>query len=432
MAINALIAGGITPVQTTSIADREAKRAMTDGQLRMNALNDDKLRENAYAIQQRNALNEGWAAENAQPGSGAARLAALGQASAIPAMNKTRTEQETAELTNRSTATKLYTDNMAVNYDKLRLVNSPEALDAWVEGMATDPVIGPRTPPERIAAFRAEIAAAKQDPARFADLMQRLRLTGKEYIAQTTQTFEQSEADKLQREQIASGDGRAKGQLGLGYAQLAAQKEESERRAREAGGNPDVTPEQEAYNEGLKAEAKKLGAAQAAAKVKLPSALSNAELVLSTIDELIGDANVNTNGEIVVPKGGRKPADGFESYVGATLLPGMSRFDGTSEAGFKSRLEQIMGGSFLEAYDTLRGGGHITNIEGAKATAARNRMSAAISEVEFIKAAREYAAIVRKGMERAQSAGSIGLLENPNKKPTPASNRKPLTDILGE
>lgn len=232
MAINALIAGGIAPVQTTSIADREAKRAMTDGQLRMNALNDDKLRENAYAIQQRNALNEAYAAENAQPGSGAAVLAARGQASAIPEMNKTRTAQETAELTNKTASTKLYVDRMKAANDELRFVTDVTGLEAWAAKMQSDPVIAQNSNPQATAAFMREIQAAKQNPALFQKLFQQVALGADEFTKRTTQTLDQVEADKFQREQLASGDARAKEQLGLGYAQLAAQKEENERRAR--------------------------------------------------------------------------------------------------------------------------------------------------------------------------------------------------------
>lgn len=418
MSINALIAGGITPVATTSIADREAKRAMTDGQLRMNALNDDKLRENAYAIQQRNALNEGWAAENAQPGSGAARLAALGQASAIPAMNKARTEQETAELTNKSTATKLYTDNMAVNYDKLRLVNSPEALDAWVEGMATDPVIGPRTPPERIAAFRAEIAAAKQDPARFADLMQRLRLTGKEYINQTTQTLEQAEADKLQREQIVSGDARSKAQLGLGYAQLAAQKERDAIKATGGG----VSEAQSEYDKTLAREQAKLKVKQQGAE---DLRKGNATGMLNLIDE------IETPDEKYGGKAAIDVATG--SGIGSLVDKALRAFGGTTDSAKAAAQLAVVGNRLTLLGD--KPAGAISNYEMGILSQAAGRLQDSGVPGEEKKAALD---TVKKIMRAIESRSGAQVPDpyrgrvKPASAPTPAGNRKPLTDILGE
>ena len=81
---------------------------------------------------------------------------------------------------------------------------------------------------------------------------------------------------------------------------------------------------------------------------------------------------------------------------------------GTSATDFKSRFDEIMGGAFLEAFDTLRGGGSITETEGKKATAAKTRMSLAQSEGEFMSAAREYQGIVRKGLERAKAKAASG------------------------
>jgi hypothetical protein len=83
--------------------------------------------------------------------------------------------------------------------------------------------------------------------------------------------------------------------------------------------------------------------------------------------------------------------------------------------------DQILGGAFLEAFETLKGGGQITVEEGKKATAARTRMSIAQSEKEFIKAAREYQGIVKGAVERARAkagaatqSGSTGMGEEIN------------------
>ena len=75
----------------------------------------------------------------------------------------------------------------------------------------------------------------------------------------------------------------------------------------------------------------------------------------------------------------------------------------TSEADFDARLEQVFGGAFLQAYNTLRGGGAITETEGTKGTSAMNRMRRSQSEEEFISAARDYADVVREGIRNARA-----------------------------
>jgi hypothetical protein len=68
-----------------------------------------------------------------------------------------------------------------------------------------------------------------------------------------------------------------------------------------------------------------------------------------------------------------------------------------------SRHDQVKGKSFLEAFESLKGGGAITQIEGEKATDAINRMSIATSEDEYIRAALDLQDVVRAGVARAQA-----------------------------
>ena len=70
---------------------------------------------------------------------------------------------------------------------------------------------------------------------------------------------------------------------------------------------------------------------------------------------------------------------------------------------FDIRLDQIKGRQFMQAFDTLRGGGQITEKEGEKATAAISRMNGESSEEEFISAAREFQSVIKKGIERARN-----------------------------
>lgn len=149
--------------------------------------------------------------------------------------------------------------------------------------------------------------------------------------------------------------------------------------------------------------AKKRAEEQAASDVKfldtVGSAKDQARNVLSVIDQMIGDLNVQ-DGKIV--KGERPPHPGFESVVGAGI-PGLRFFPGTQSADFDAFMEQVEGGAFLDAYESLKGTGQITEKEGEKATSAITRMKRSSSEVGFVKAAREFADIVRRGLERAEA-----------------------------
>ena len=133
----------------------------------------------------------------------------------------------------------------------------------------------------------------------------------------------------------------------------------------------------------------------------LPKVIDTAAAAIANIDAMIGSPERKdpVTGKVIPAT---RPHPGFSTVVGATMLPGARFVHGTSAADFQTRFDQIKGSAFLQAYETLKGGGQITNIEGEKGTAALNRMSIAQSEREFIQAAREFQEVVQKGLERAQ------------------------------
>lgn len=150
---------------------------------------------------------------------------------------------------------------------------------------------------------------------------------------------------------------------------------------------------------------------------KTPQVIATIEDTLRNVNDLIGDARiikdpktgkeridytVTVDGKQVQ---GRKPQAGFEYAVGMGL-PSWAVMGGSDTAGFLGRLEQIKGKTFLQAFESLKGAGQITEKEGEKATSALNRMNTAQSEVEFIKAAREFEENLNRGMALAkQKAG---------------------------
>lgn len=99
---------------------------------------------------------------------------------------------------------------------------------------------------------------------------------------------------------------------------------------------------------------------------------------------------------------------GFKQAVGASSMLGVQKIPGTQARDFMNRLDQIKGGAFLEAFNTLKGGGQITEVEGKKATDAIARMDNSTSEKEFQKAVDDYKNVIRIGVERAKKkAGGI-------------------------
>ena len=159
---------------------------------------------------------------------------------------------------------------------------------------------------------------------------------------------------------------------------------------------------------------------------------------LSVIDQMIGDLTVE-NGRLKAGK--RPPHPGFEGVIGATLFPGARFIDGTDAASFDAYFRQVEGKAFLQAFETLKGGGQITEIEGEKATIALSRMKRSTNEVEFVKAAREFSDILRRGLERAdkRAAGLLGgggasapaAAAGPTLTPRGRSARPPLASFRG-
>jgi hypothetical protein len=166
---------------------------------------------------------------------------------------------------------------------------------------------------------------------------------------------------------------------------------------------------------------------------KSPQVLATMTDTLLNIDNLIGDARVikdKTGKEKIdytVTKDGkqvqgRKPQAGFELAVGAGIPSWMPFQGGTDVSDFRIALDQIKDKTFLQAFESLKGAGQITEREGEKATSALNRMNAAQSEVAFIKAAREFEQNVRLGMDMAKKKAGLPTGNTPRLRWNPSTN----------
>ena len=122
-----------------------------------------------------------------------------------------------------------------------------------------------------------------------------------------------------------------------------------------------------------KAKGKEIGADTGKAIVDLPASEVRTEQTLDLVDELVDHPGMKD--VIGVP-------DNPLALKG--LVPG------TQAADFRSRLDQLKGRTFMEIFPTLKGGGQITEVEGQKGQDSINRMSAATTEVGFVKAANDF------------------------------------------
>lgn len=98
---------------------------------------------------------------------------------------------------------------------------------------------------------------------------------------------------------------------------------------------------------------------------------------------------------------------GFSGSVGAknfSFLFGAKEkpFAGTKEADFMAMLEQLEGGAFLQAFQSLKGGGPITDVEGQKATRAIARAQNSQSEEGFRKSMADVLEILNNAEKRLQ------------------------------
>ena len=134
------------------------------------------------------------------------------------------------------------------------------------------------------------------------------------------------------------------------------------------------------------------------ARIEAPKAIAQAEEAIKLVDDLL-------------------VAPGFKQAVGGSRLVGIQKIPGTAAKDFDIRLDQLKGKQFLQAFESLKGGGAITEVEGKKATDAIARMDAAGSEAEFTKAAREFQSVIRSGMERAKKAQGGAPSATPNAAP---------------
>lgn len=321
---------------------------------------------------------------------------------------KSRRETQKSELD-------LFDTSMKQIRDMWGRVRTPEEALAVHEATHRDPLINKRLSALGVTEQmgRQQIMQAAQNPQEFANFVQRAQLGAEKFaelnkpqlsttdvggqvvsrtfapltgelktIGTEKKTMAPGEAERIKNEGL---------RIGLEGRRVAVLEENARR---------DADPAFQQRMGAARATGEAIAKGDVAAQQALPQIVSRAEEGVRLIDELIGKRD--SKGRLIE---GTKPHKGFESAVGQNLLLGAPYWkvaSGTDAGDFASRFDQIKGASFLEAFQALKGGGAITEKEGAKATDAINRMSLSQSENEFIRAAMDLQDVIRKGVENAQ------------------------------
>lgn len=131
------------------------------------------------------------------------------------------------------------------------------------------------------------------------------------------------------------------------------------------------------------------GTRAAGAAFDLPKVEQNAQQILSVIDQAVSHPGFNSR-------------YGFQGAYTPAIA-------GTAGADFETIRNQLQGKAFLQAFDTLKGGGQITEAEGNKATAAISRIfDPKQTPAAARKAYQEFRDIVVKAVGRAEAQAATG------------------------
>lgn len=167
---------------------------------------------------------------------------------------------------------------------------------------------------------------------------------------------------------------------------------------------PEDRPEVKAAQTGAQEQAK----LDVSNNASLPTIVQNGTQAVKLIDDILKDPGLS---ESVGGLGGMRGRQ-------AATLPLTE-----GQRNFQARADQLKGKAFLEAFNGLRGGGAITEVEGEKATDAQARMSQAQDEKSYRQALTDYQDIIKAGVERAQKK-SAGIQ---NTVPSSATTRKTIS-----
>lgn len=421
--LNQMIAQGVRPIQIESPLNQMAQFEQLRQAQQANMLRQQQMADIQRERERTTLLNQLYQ-QAFDPATGRidesklfGGMAQGGFGSGIPAAQEAFAKGRKAVSEAGKAETESVLKRLEFKRTQLEGITTPDEYVQWALSGFDDPILGPAlrqagSSPEKVM---ARINQAAQQPNALQNLIDESRLGAAEFARLLQQRTGQAitmrgqdiTAETARRGQDISAATQRRGQeITIRGQDIQA---ETTRRGQDLAERRERDLQLAENLAAAKARGTELAKNKVAAAAALPGAIETATQMLNNIDEMIGDARVSKDGKRwEVPKGGRAPAPGFEDYVGTTLLPFARLIEGSPAASYERRQLQVEGRAFLEAFESLRGGGAITEIEGQKATQAINRMNKAQSEVEYVKAARELQDIVRKGVERARAKAGGG------------------------
>jgi hypothetical protein len=252
----------------------------------------------------------------------------------------------------------------------------------------------------------------KQLPSGMAPLLQAMGPQGlgvaaetlsKNYMSPLETQLKQAQIGKLQREAANGGESPSNVREWEYFNKLAPEQKQQYLTMKRAEKyydtgtqfvapnpvDPQGAPRTVDKNVAEKARLEKVGEAQGTAQAALPTVLNASERMLASIDAVDQDPNL---GSVTGFVGGR--------------IPKSVQTEGMAET--QSKVDQLQGQTFLQAYNDLRGAGQISEREGVAAQAAYNRlMTQTMGTDGYRKALKEFRGEVVKLVDIAkQRAGA--------------------------
>lgn len=147
--------------------------------------------------------------------------------------------------------------------------------------------------------------------------------------------------------------------------------------------------------EQAKSSGRASGKAQGEARAMLPAAGAKMERALKLVDSIIDDPALDS---AIGPIQSKIP-----DFAAEFLTPGVT--------GLRRKLDQAAGTAFLEAYQTLKGAGPITDIEGVKAEAAIARLNQSQDEASFRAALADFKEAITLGYQKLRTVAGVAADE---------------------
>jgi len=162
---------------------------------------------------------------------------------------------------------------------------------------------------------------------------------------------------------------------------------------------------------------KEQGTTQGEAIGKLPGIEQQVATARDVIDQILTDPQLR------------------EGFGGSLGLSGLLLDVSPAARDFGAKVKQVGGTAFLQAFQQLKGGGHITEIEGQKATEATARLDTAQSKEGFTRAIKELDKILERGLQNARRAARGGRSVSTPSGPasgSAAGRRRRFNPVSGE